>query len=83
MKKPWLAFLLNFLFAGVGFVYLSQWKWAVINFLGAVTVGVFVAYYVPGQISVVSTVVAVFDGGIASTVAKSMNAKLNMQAMAP
>jgi hypothetical protein len=28
MKKPWLAFLCNFLLAGAGFAYLGKWSWA-------------------------------------------------------
>jgi TM2 domain-containing membrane protein YozV len=80
MKKPWLAFLLSFLIAGAGFLYLGKWKWAVINFLGAIAVGIVVAYTIPDQASTVAAGVAVVSGGIAANVARSMNSKQQMRA---
>lgn len=35
MKKPFVAFLLNFLLPGAGLVYLGKWMWAFLN-LGVV-----------------------------------------------
>ena len=39
MKKPWLAFLLNFVFPGVGLAYLGKWGRAVMNFFGFILAG--------------------------------------------
>ena len=75
MKKPWLAFLRNFLFAGAGFAYLGQWMWAVVNFFVAVALGFVIVHYIPASLSTASAVVAAVNGSIAMSAAKSMNAK--------
>ena len=80
MKKPWVAFLLNFLLSGAGFLYLRKWKWAAINFFGAIAVGIVFVHYAPDRLSIVSAAIAALNGGIASSVAKSTNAKLELQA---
>jgi uncharacterized membrane protein YjjP (DUF1212 family) len=80
MKKPWLAFLLNFLLAGAGFVYLGKWTWAAINFFGAIAVGLAFAHYAPGQLGIVSAAVGALSGGLAKSAAQSMNAKQKLQA---
>lgn len=79
MKKPWLAFLLNFLFAGAGLAYLGKWKWAALNLVCTLAVGFVVAYYAASQVSVISAVIGALNGGIASSIAKSMNAKQDAQ----
>lgn len=83
MKKPWLAFLLNMLFAGLGFVYLGKWAWAVLNLVAALAVGYVVYLYAPAQVSIASIVVPAINGSIAMSVANDMNAKLKLQAPPP
>jgi hypothetical protein len=73
MKKPWLAFLLNFLLAGAGFVYLGKWAWAVINLCAAIAVGFIFLRYAPDSVYLFSAVAPVVNGSIAMSVAKSMN----------
>lgn len=80
MKKPWLAFLLNFLIAGAGFAYLGKWIWAGINLVGSIAVGIVFVHYAPDSINIVSMVIGALNGGIASSAAQSMNAKLKLQA---
>lgn len=76
MKKPWIAFLLSFLVAGAGFVYLGKWTWAILNFFAAIAVGLIVYRFSPDSISIASTAVAAASGSLAMTAAKTMNAKL-------
>jgi len=76
MKKPWIAFLLSFLVAGAGFVYLRKWTWAILNFFGAIAVGLIVYRFSPDSLSMASTIVAAASGSLAMTAAKTMNAKL-------
>jgi hypothetical protein len=83
MKKPWLAFLLNFLISGAGFAYLGKWAWAAINLGAALAVGIGVYYLAPNSVNMVSVVVGVINGSIAMSVANSMNAKLKLQAPPP
>jgi TIR domain len=75
-KKPMLAFVLNFLVAGLGFVYLGKLKWAALNLVGAMIVGVFTVSLAPDSLGVVGAVIAAIDGGIAKAVADKMNAQL-------
>jgi uncharacterized membrane protein YjjP (DUF1212 family) len=79
MKKPWIAFLLNFLVAGAGFAYLGKWAWAGINFGAAIAVGIVLYYLSPDSVSTASIVVAATSGSLAMSTAKSMNAKLSPQ----
>jgi hypothetical protein len=76
VKKPWIAFLLSFLVAGAGFVYLGKWTWALLNFFGAIAVGLIVYRFSPDSLSIASTAVAAASGSLAMTAAKTMNAKL-------
>ena len=76
MKKPRIAFLLSFLVAGAGFVYLSKWTWAILNFFGAIAVGLIVYRFSPDSLSMASTIVAAASGSLAMTAAKTMNANL-------
>ena len=39
MKKPWVAFLCNFLLAGAGFAYLGKWMWAVADLFVTLLIG--------------------------------------------
>lgn len=80
MKKPWLAFLINFLVAGAGFAYLGKWKWAAINFFGAIAVGLVFFHYAPDRINIVSAAMGALNGGLARSAAQSVNAKLKLQA---
>jgi hypothetical protein len=83
MKKPWLAFLLNFLISGLGFAYLGKWAWAVINLVAALAVGIGIYYVVPNSVNMASVVVGVINGSIAMSVANAMNAKRALQAPPP
>jgi hypothetical protein len=76
MKKPWIAFLLSFLVAGAGFVYLGKWTWALLNIFGAIAIGLIVYRFSPDSLSMASTAVAAASGGLAMTAAKTINAKL-------
>jgi hypothetical protein len=76
VKKPWLAFLLSFLVVGSGFVYLGKWTWALLNFFGAIAVGLIVYRFSPDSLSIASTAVAAASGSLAMTAAKTMNSKL-------
>ena len=75
VKKPWIAFLLSFLVAGAGFVYLGKWTWAILNFFGAIAVGLIVYRFSPHSLSMASTAVAAASGSLAMTAAKTMNTK--------
>ena len=75
MKKPWLAFLLSFMIAGAGFVYLGKWMWAALNLLGALVVGLIVYRFSPDSVSIASVAVAAASGSLAMNAAKMMNAK--------
>lgn len=79
MKKPWVAFLLNFLVAGAGFAYLGKWAWAGINFIAAIALGFAIYHFSPESLNIASTVVAATSGSLAMSAAKSMNAKLSPQ----
>ena len=83
MKKPWLAFLLSFLIAGAGFVYLGKWTWALLNFFGAIALGLVIYRFSPDSMSMASTAVAAASGAVAMSAAKAMNAKIEAQPAAP
>jgi hypothetical protein len=82
MKKPWIAFLLSFLVAGAGFVYPGKWTWALLNFFGAIAVGLIVYRFSPDSLGIASTAVAAASGSFAMTAAKTMNTK-SIQQSAP
>ncbi len=48
MKKPWLAFLLNFFVPGAGLLYLHRWKLALANFVAAQLVLLGLCAWQPG-----------------------------------
>ena len=75
MKKPWLAFLLNFLFAGAGLAYLGNWGWAVLNFITVIALGFVLVAVAPDSLGPASAGLAAASGGLAMAVAQSMNAK--------
>lgn len=82
VKKPWFAFLLNFLLAGAGFAYLGKWKWAAINLFGLIAAASVITRFVSADsLSIAGTAVPVMNGCIAMAVAKSMNAKLTLQSV--
>ena len=85
MKKPWIAFILNFLVAGAGFGYLGKWAWAGINFVIAIAIGIIVYRFSPDSLNTASVIVAAASGSFAMTTAKTMNARLVPQpaAVAP
>ncbi|MGA8144820.1 MAG: hypothetical protein WB987_13105 [Candidatus Acidiferrales bacterium] len=83
MKKPWIAFLLNFLLAGAGFAYLGKWAWAAINLFGAIAAGFIIVRYAPNSLSMASTIIAALSGSLAMSTAKTMNARLEQQPAAP
>lgn len=77
MKKPWLAFLLSFLCAGLGLAYLGKYGWALLNFFGLVLVGLALAVVIPGDwVQPVGIGLCAASGGLAMAVAQSLNAKL-------
>ncbi len=82
LKKPMIAFILNFLVAGAGFAYLGKWKWAAVNLVAVIAVGIFFANAASDSLTVVSIAIAALDGGIAKTFAEKMNAKINLQGAA-
>src|SRR5271170_868270 len=79
MKKPWIAFILNFLVAGAGFGYLRKWAWTGINFVIAIPTGIIVYHFSPDSPNTASVIVAAASGSFAITTAKTMNAKLVAQ----
>jgi hypothetical protein len=79
IKKPFVAFVLNFFIAGAGFVYLGRWKSALLNFAVVCVVGIFFLLSSPDSFSGVSIVIAVIDGSIAKIAADRMNAQLGGQ----
>jgi hypothetical protein len=84
VKKPWLAFILNFLLAGAGLAYLGLWLWGVVNLLAAVALGIGLVLYVPAsQQSWLEIVLPVTNGIIAQAIAQSRNAKLKSQQAKP
>ncbi len=76
MKSRWLAFLLNFLIAGVGFLYLRKWAWAAIDFVVTVAIMLVVVHRFPDAVSLASTVVSVSNGVLAAQAAQQMNAQI-------
>jgi hypothetical protein len=77
VKKPWLAFLLNFILPGAGFAYLGKWAWAAINLGAAIAAGFVIAAYLPNSANIAGVVVAATSGSLAMSVAQAMNTKAN------
>lgn len=79
MKKPWLAFLLNFLLAGAGIAYLGKWRWAAIDLVVSIAIGIVLAYRFPDALTIAGTVIPVTNGVLAMQLAQQMNLKLKAQ----
>lgn len=80
MKKPFLAFILSFLLPGAGLAYLGKWKWATINLLAVLALGIVLAFTLPEEIfdhyiRFVAYGCAGGSGGLAQVLAKQMNEK--------
>jgi len=80
MKKPFLAFILSFLFPGAGLVYLGKWKWGILNLFIVLLIGFLLAFFLPEvflekYMSPISSGLAGGSGGIAMAIAKQMNSK--------
>ena len=79
VKKPWLAFVLNFLLAGAGLAYLGLWAWAFVNLIVALAAGVCLAFFFPSsQLGWLEIMLPVINGVVAQAIAKSMNAELKL-----
>ena len=79
MKKSWLAFLLNFLLAGVGLAYLGKWAWAAVDLVVSIAIGYVIASRFPDYLTIASTVVPVANGVLAMQISQQMNLKHNAQ----
>ena len=84
MKKPLVAFLLSFLLPGAGLAYLGKWKWAVINLVVVLLVGVLTALLLTDEIfdryiRYVAFGCAGGSGGLAQQLAVQMNQKDNTE----
>ena len=73
MKKPWLAFLCNFLLAGAGFVYLGKWAWAAADFLITITIGVVLYRLFPDQAMWLTAAIPASNGLLAMNMTKLWN----------
>lgn len=81
MKKPWLAFLLNFILPGAGLAYLGKWGWALLNFVAVLILGFLLASAVPSDsLGAVSAGLGAASGALAMSLAGGMNAKANARA---
>jgi len=49
MKKPFIAFILSFILPGAGLAYLGKWLWAVLNFGGAILLGIVASFILPAD----------------------------------
>jgi len=79
-KKPFVAFTLSFFLPGAGLAYLGKWKWAIINFLVVLLVGVAAAFLLPEDrvdeyMQYLAIGCAGGSAGIAHAMAKMMNEK--------
>lgn len=50
MKKPFVAFLLSFLLPGAGLAYLGKWKWAIVNLLVVLAIGLILGLILSDEI---------------------------------
>jgi len=74
LKKPWLAFLLNFIFAGAGIAYLGMWGWAALDLVLTIVLAFVFASKVPESFVIASGVIPATNGVMAMQVAKQVNA---------
>lgn len=80
MKKPWLAFLLNFLLVGAGLAYLGMSAWGVVNLIFALALGVVLVSYVPAsQLGWIEIVLPVANGVLAQAITQSRNARSRLE----
>ena len=84
MKKPFLAFLFSFLLPGAGLAYIGKWKWAVINLVVVLLVGVLTGLLLTEEIfdryiRYVALGCAGGSGGLAQQLAVQMNQKDNTE----
>jgi hypothetical protein len=82
MKKPSVAFLLNFLLPGAGLAYLGKWKWAIINLAVVLLIGILAAFLLSEDIfdryiRYVAFGCAGGSGGLAQQLAAQMNREAN------
>ena len=80
MKKPSLAFILSFLLPGAGLAYLGKWKWAVVNLVAVLALGVVLVFMLSEEtfdhyIRFVAFGCAGGSGGLAQSLATQMNQK--------
>ncbi|HEY4776512.1 MAG TPA: hypothetical protein VIH56_02540 [Candidatus Acidoferrales bacterium] len=75
MKKPWLAFLFNFLLAGAGFAYLGKWTWAVVDLFVTLLIGVIVYRIAPDQFMWLTAAIPATNGVFAMNMAKLWNSR--------
>jgi len=76
MKKPWLAFLCNFLLAGAGFVYLGKWTWAVVDLFVTLILGLLLYRFFPDQFTWLTAAIPATNGVLAMNIAKLENSRL-------
>ena len=77
-KSEGLAFILNALLAGAGFGYLGLWKYAILNLIGVLAIGIGLALFLPEQFMIergntIALVLGVMSGSLAMEFAKDMN----------
>ena len=82
MKKPWLAFLLNFLIAGAGLAYLGKWAWAFADLAITLAIGFLLAYKFPSALNSASIILPVMNGVLARQIADQFNQRAQAQAAA-
>jgi hypothetical protein len=79
MKNRWLAAFLNFLLAGLGFVYLRKWAWAALDFIVTISIGMLLAFKFPSAIQTATIAIPVMNAVLAMQVAQQMNAHYEAQ----
>jgi len=75
VKKPWLAFLLNFLLAGLGFAYLNRWLWALADFLITIMLGIALYQLFPNSFTWLTAAIPATNGILAMNMARYWNAR--------
>jgi hypothetical protein len=78
MKKPFIAFLLSLMLPGAGLAYLGKWRWAIINLVVVLLVGVLAALLLPEgvfdwSIRYIAIGCAGGSGGLAQQLAREIN----------
>jgi hypothetical protein len=70
-KKPWVAFVLNYLLAGAGLAYMGMWRPAVMDFAVSAIIAVLIVIYAPAQLGLAAWLVPIANGVLAVVIAKS------------